>query len=102
VTHGVLFNNATLAGANFDSNARPLLSTVSTIILDRDPGLTDPYNIDMPNYRPSGIATLAGGQLAPATPPNDGFFEVTTWIGALSPDPAQDWTQQGWTNYERR
>jgi hypothetical protein len=102
VTHGVLFNNATLAGANFDSNARPLLSTVSTIILDRDPGLTDPYNIDTPNYRPSGIATLAGGQLAPATPPNDGFFEVTTWIGALSPDPAQDWTQQGWTNYERR
>jgi hypothetical protein len=44
------------------------------------------------------VDTLAGGQLAPALPPNDGFFEVTTFIGALSADPGQDWTA-GWTAF---
>ena len=46
-------------------------------------------------------ATLAGGQLAPATPPNDGFFEVTTYIGAVAPAPAGDWTH-GWTAFPQR
>ena len=99
IRNGVVFQTSSLAGAPFDSTSRPFLSQVSTIV-QADPGLTDPYNLATPNYRPSGIATLAGGQLAPATPPNDGFFEVTTFIGALSPDPAKDWTQ-GWTNFDR-
>jgi hypothetical protein len=43
-------------------------------------------------------ATLAGGQLAPIVPPNDGFFEVTTYIGAVAPAPADDWTR-GWTAF---
>jgi hypothetical protein len=103
LSNGVLFNNGILPGhADFDSDAAPRLSTVSTIVRGRDPGLIDPYNIDRPNYRPAGLPTLAGGQLAPAIPPNDGFFEVTTWIGALSPDPALDWTHQGWTDFARR
>jgi hypothetical protein len=103
LTNGVVFNNGLLPGtANFDSNSRPILSAVPTIVVGRDPGLVDPYNIDAPNYRPSSRATLAGGQLAPAIPPNDGFFEVTTYVGALSPDPSQDWTRRGWTNFDRR
>ena len=100
-SHGIVFNNATLAGAQFDSTSRPFLSRVSTIV-QANPGLADPYNLTNPNFRPASIATLAGGQLAPAIPPNDGFFEVTTFIGALSPDPAQDWTQTGWANFEQR
>jgi hypothetical protein len=40
--------------------------------------------------------------MAPATPPNDGFFQVTSFIGALSPDPAQDWTREGWTDFAQR
>lgn len=28
-----------------------------------------------------------------------GFFEVTSFVGALSDDPAKDWTQ-GWTNFD--
>jgi hypothetical protein len=100
LANGIVFNNAGLAGAAFDSDSRPFLTGVSTIRL-ADPGLTDPYNLDSPNFRPSSVATLAGGQLAPATPPNDRFFDVTTFIGALSPDPAQDWTV-GWTNFDRR
>jgi hypothetical protein len=55
----------------------------------------------MPDFRPTGLATLAGGQLAPAVPPNDGFFEATTYIGAFSPDPTLDWAA-GWTAFPQR
>jgi hypothetical protein len=51
-----------------------------------------------PNFQPPSVATLAGGQLAPILPPNDGFFEVTTYIGAVAPAPADDWTT-GWSAY---
>ena len=102
LTNGIMFNNAILPGHNdFDSDAAPRLSTVSSIVRGQDPGLIDPYNHDNPNYRPV-LASLAGGQLTPAIPPNDGFFEVTTFIGAVSPDPALDWTHEGWTNFDRR
>ena len=43
-------------------------------------------------------ATLAGGQLAPIQPPNDGFFQAVTFIGAVRPRLRDDWTQ-GWTAY---
>ena len=51
-----------------------------------------------PNFQPSGIATLAGGQLAPIQPPNDGFFEAVTFIGAVPPAPAANW-MDGWTSF---
>ncbi|MGH9347498.1 MAG: hypothetical protein ACRD26_09560 [Vicinamibacterales bacterium] len=59
------------------------------------------FNHENPDFRPTGIATLAGGQLAPIQPPNDGFFEPVTFIGAVPPPPADDWTQ-GWTAYPQR
>ena len=41
-------------------------------------------NHENPNFQPTGVATLAGGQIAPIQPPNDGFFEAVTfhWRGA--------------------
>ena len=51
-----------------------------------------------PNFQPSGIATLAGGQLAPILPPADGFFEVVTFIGAVPPAPEPNW-MDGWTSF---
>ena len=51
-----------------------------------------------PNFQPSGVATLAGGQLAPIQPPNDGFFEAVTYIGAVAPAPAANW-MDGWTSF---
>ena len=51
-----------------------------------------------PNFQPSGVATLAGGQLAPIQPPNDGFFEAVTFIGAVPPAPAHNWID-GWTSF---
>jgi hypothetical protein len=68
--------------------------------LGEDPGVstTACANHEHPNFQPSSIATLAGGQLAPIQPPNDGFFEAVTFIGAVPPAPAPDWTA-GWTAY---
>jgi hypothetical protein len=54
-----------------------------------------------PNFQPTSVATLAGGQLAPIQPPNDGFFEAVTFIGAVPPAPAEDWTR-GWTSFPQR
>ena len=49
-------------------------------------------------FQPSSVATLAGGQLAPIQPPNDGFFEPVTFIGAVPPAPAANW-MNGWTAF---
>ena len=56
------------------------------------------FRHENPDFRPTSVATLAGGQLAPIQPPNDGFFEAVTFIGAVPPPPGDDWTQ-GWTSF---
>ena len=68
-----------------------------------DPGVstTGCSNHVEPNWQPSSLQTLAGGQIAPIVPPSDGFFEVTTYIGAVAPFPAEDWTK-GWTSFPQR
>ena len=55
-------------------------------------------NHEAPNFQPSSIATLAGGQMAPIQPPNDGFFDAVTFIGAVPPAPAENW-MNGWTSF---
>lgn len=61
----------------------------------------DCSNHENPGFQPTAVATLAGGQLGPIQPPNDGFFEAVTFIGAVPPAPAADWTT-GWTSYPQR
>jgi hypothetical protein len=58
-------------------------------------------NHDNPNFQPTGTATLAGGQAAPIQPPNDGFFEPVTFIGAVPPAPADNW-MTGWTSFPQQ
>ena len=58
-------------------------------------------NHENPSFQPSGVATLAGGQLAPIQPPNDGFFDAVTFIGAVPPAPADNW-MTGWTSFPQR
>lgn len=93
--------------------ATPLHSSVSPFVTSGrfpnvmvNPGniglaATDCSNHENPNFQPSSAATLAGGQLAPILPPNDGFFEAVTYIGAVPPAPAANWTA-GWTSYPQR
>jgi hypothetical protein len=72
------------------------------IRVNTDPGLSPAcFSHEAPSFQPVSIATLAGGQLAPIQPPNDGFFVPVTFIGAVPPPPADDWTQ-GWTSYPQR
>jgi hypothetical protein len=59
------------------------------------------FRHENPDFAPTSIATLAGGQMTPIQPPSDGFFEAVTFIGAVPPPPAADWTQ-GWTSYPQR
>jgi hypothetical protein len=67
-----------------------------------DGGLSpDCSNHPNPNFQPVSAATLAGGQLTPIQPPNDGFFVPVTFIGAVPPPPADDWTR-GWTSFAQR
>ena len=75
--------------------------TFPNVRLGENPGIGDCHNHADPIWQPSSATSLAGGQLAPATPPNDGFFEVTSYIGGVAPAPAQDWTR-GWTSYPQR
>lgn len=99
VRHSIFFGNGSVrAGAQYSPASVAFMNDPTVRIAD--PGLVDPFNLTTPNFRPAA-GTLASGQLAPATPPNDGFFEVTTFIGAFSPDPEQDWTR-GWTDFTLR
>jgi hypothetical protein len=87
----------------------PMHSSVTTYInsgrfpdvrLNVDPGLstTQCANHANPNFQPSSAATIAGGQMTPIQPPNDGFFEAVTFIGAVPPPPADNW-MNGWTSF---
>jgi hypothetical protein len=70
------------------------------IVLNQPAGLnsaTCNASIVNPNLQPP-LASLAGGQLAPILPPNDGFFEPVTFIGAVPPAPAPNW-MDGWTAF---
>jgi hypothetical protein len=62
----------------------------------QDPQLTNAFSVSAPDFRPAaGSPALAAG--AGATPPNDGFFDVTaTYIGAF--DDVTDWTA-GWAAF---
>ncbi len=90
----------------------PMHSSVMTYInngrfpnirINQDPGLSTAgcANHGNPNFQPSSIATLAGGQLAPIQPPNDGFFEAVTFIGAVPPAPEANW-MAGWTSFPQQ
>ncbi len=68
-------------------------------LVGTDPLLTDPFNRTAPDFRPgAGSAALASAGNG-ATPPNDGFFDVTaTYIGAVDPDATTQWFE-GWTTF---
>jgi len=105
VTEGILFQNGrgangTGSTVNWATNATtvPLRTAAGATVAETDPMLVDPFNRLAPDWRPKvGSPALV---LSPAVPPNDGFFEVALFRGALGPDLATDWTR-GWTYYGR-
>ncbi len=86
------------------ASAQPFVASgrFPSVRVNVDAGLSpDCSRHEAPNFQPVSIATLAGGQMAPIQPPNDGFFETVTFIGAVPPLPEDDWTT-GWTSYPQR
>ncbi|MEW6321398.1 MAG: hypothetical protein AB1635_09950 [Acidobacteriota bacterium] len=94
---GVLTGN--LAG-NAHSSVTPQVASgrFSNVRVGVDAGIGNCFDHAAPDWRPRGVATLAGGQLAPFQPPNDGFFEPVTFIGGVGPLPEHDWIS-GWTAF---
>jgi hypothetical protein len=97
-THGILFQNGSGGNAHWGTSAQSTLmrTTVGNLVTTEDPLLVAPYNRTTPDWRP-----LAGSPAllrTPATPPNDGFFEIANFIGALGPNADKDWTR-GWTMF---
>ena len=57
-------------------------------------------NAPYPNTRPSFQPQLGSPAFSRAlTVPNDGFFQQVCYVGAIGPDPSDDWTK-GWTYYD--
>lgn len=102
---GVIWNigvTGGAAGTALHASVAPYVNSgrFPDVRINVDPGLSTAgcSNHAAPDFRPSGIATLAGGQLAPIQPPNDGFFDAVTFIGAVPPPPAANW-MDGWTSF---
>jgi hypothetical protein len=55
---------------------------------------------ESPNFQPVQGGLAAGG-ITPIPPPADGFFEYTSYIGAVAPAPEEDWTKV-WTAFPQR
>jgi hypothetical protein len=103
VGNGVIFNTGSGGRGFAATTTLPLFtpSRFADVRLGENPGLGNCHDHANPVWQPVSGDTLAGGQLAPAVPPNDGFFEVTTYVGAVPPAPAEDWTR-GWTAFPQR
>ena len=54
------------------------------------------YPTGSPNFQPK-LGSPAYSQAVVV--PNDGFFQQTCYMGAIGPDPADDWTK-GWTYFD--
>jgi len=103
VSNGVIFNTGA-GGTTYGPASTLALFTTGTfpeVRLGQNPGIGDCHNHANPIWQPPSATSLAGGQLAPALPPNDGFFEVTSFVGGVPPAPADDWTR-GWTSFPQR
>lgn len=101
VRNSIFYNNLEAA---FDDDSgedpAPVFSTrafaaASEGLLTVDPDLADPYNHEGLDCRP-GAGSVAFTNYA--LPPNDGFFQPVTYVGAC--DGADQWTA-GWTTFVR-
>ena len=97
VQNSIIADNAVDVSADGDGIDDPgLIATPAwTNVVGTDPELEDPYNLTMPDFRPTA-AGLATTHTA-ADPPDDGFFTIgIDFIGGADPDEATPW-YTGWT-----
>ncbi|MDX1645531.1 MAG: fibronectin type III domain-containing protein [Longimicrobiales bacterium] len=98
----IALNAANIKPADDEGDTVAYQDSVSTVtawnnIVGTDPLLTDPFNRTAPDFRPGAGSPALVTEGNGATPPADGFFDVTaTYIGAVDPDAATQWFE-GWT-----
>src|SRR5262249_54081752 len=95
------------AGCAPAMNAAYLGTTEFTHNVYQDPLLpTAAYQPNIvPNFQPGPYSPAFN--MGAATLPNDGFFEQVCYVGAIGPNPGDDWTNTGataiqprWVNYD--
>ena len=65
-----------------------------------DPMLAAPFDLSNPDYRPAEASPALTGAVRPSVPPNDGFFEIANFLGAVGPaGGGQDTWWMGWTDF---
>jgi hypothetical protein len=73
---------------------------LETFILDQ-PGNMDGVDLMLdgtwgaPNVKPAADSAAVGG----GVDPGNAALDATTYVGAVDPEAADDWTQAGWINY---
>lgn len=67
---------------------------IAQAIRDVDPRLTDAFGQAAPDFRPLPDSPALDGSVPVAAPPDDGWFEPVTYIGAM--DGVTNWLE-GWT-----
>jgi hypothetical protein len=88
---------AALAACPVGYNAAQLATVTFTHNFYADPLL---HNAAWPNGHPNFQPALGSPAYTQAlTVPNDGFFQQVCYVGAVGPDPNDDWTK-GWTYYD--
>lgn len=82
--------------SNFSGDTAAAVNQMGTAIMQANPLLTDPFNQELPDFRPqAGSPALDPANVQPPFT-NDTFFVATDFIGAF--DANDDWTL-GWTNW---
>ena len=65
-----------------------------------DPLLADPFNLADPDFRPAATSPALNGAVTASVTPNDGFFDIANFIGAVGPaGSGQDTWWMGWTDF---
>ena len=117
---GIVYGNCVVDGCDGefkpDSDDASAPITTKDFVTDAsnvhfiDPGIGEPshlcafcpYDLEDPtrNFAPRDLSPATSGQVAPATPPNDGFFEIASFIGAVGPEGSghENWFE-GWTDF---
>jgi hypothetical protein len=88
---------AAVAACPAGYNAKQLATVTFTHNVYADPLIK---NAVWPNSHPNFQPALGSPAYSQAlTVPNDGFFEQVCYVGAIGPDPNDDWTK-GWTYFD--
>ena len=118
--NGLVYGNCIVEGCvgNFnpdDDDAEAAISTMEFVTGAHEVDFTDPllgepshlcpfcpFDLLDPtrNFAPRPLSPALTGEIRPAVPPNDGFFDIANFIGAVGPPGSgqEDW-YMGWTDF---